>query len=814
MLRLFRILTVSALLLGLAGLLGAAALYAYLEPQLPSTDNLSEIKLQVPLRVFTRDGVLIAEFGEKRRTPVTFDNVPERMIQAVLAAEDDRFFEHPGVDWQGLVRAVWHIVRTGEKGPGGSTITMQVARNFFLSREKTYTHKLNEILLAFKIEREMSKNQILELYLNKIFLGQRAYGVGAAAQVYYGQELADLSLPHFAMIAGLPKAPSRFNPVVNPNRALERRNYVLGRMLENGFIDQAEYDEAADTPVTARVHVRDVEVHAPYAAEMARSFIEERYSEGAYSSDYRVFLTIRSDLQQAANDALRGSLLAYDVRHGFRGPELTTELPADEERMRAVLADLPRTGGLAPAVVTEVREKSITVFTANDGDIEIAWEGLSWARRYISEDRRGAKPKLASDIVTVGDVVRVLPDEKGWRLSQVPEVEGALVALDSKNGATLALVGGFDFFRSKFNRVLQAERQPGSNFKPFVYAAALDKGFTPASLINDAPVVFEDAGAENTWRPENYSGKSFGPTRLRVALTKSRNLVSIRLLNAIGVDYGVKYVQRFGFLPARLPRNLTLALGSATVTPIELVRGYAVLSNGGFLIDPFIVDRVMEGDEKLVYKSPRKVACENCVAAEQAAAMAAETGVDADEDGAPAPELLPDGAEQAPRVISAQTAWLITSIMRDVVKYGTARKALVLKRGDLAGKTGTTNDQKDAWFSGFNADIVATTWVGFDQLRELGRRETGSAAALPMWIDFMREALRDQPDSLREQPGGLVTVRIDPATGSLAAAGDPNAIFETFSADSVPTRVASGSSTNGTDAALSAGTDSAPEQLF
>ena len=807
----------SFLLLGLVGLLGAVALYVHLAPQLPRTEVLSEVKLQVPLRVFTRDGRLIAEFGEQRRIPVTFDQVPERMVQAVLAAEDDRFYEHPGVDWQGLVRAVWYIVRTGEKGPGGSTITMQVARNFFLGREKTYVRKLNEILLAIKIERELPKNQILELYLNKIFLGQRAYGVGAAAQVYYGTDIADLTLPQFAMIAGLPKAPSRFNPVVNPSRALERRNYVLGRMRDLGFITETEYQQAAAETVSARVHIMEAEVEAPYAAEMARALMEERYGEAAYSSDFRVYLTLDSTMQAAANQALRTALLDYDRRHGFRGPEFKLEMPADEERLRAALSDLPRTGGLEPAVITSVDEKSATALSANHGNIQIDWQGMSWARRYISEDRRGAAPDKATDILAVGDVVRVLPDEEGWQLSQVPEVEGALIALDANTGAMLSLVGGFDFFRSKFNRVLQAERQPGSNFKPFVYAAALDNGFTPASIINDAPVVFEDAGAEDTWRPENYSGKFFGPTRLRVALTKSRNLVSIRLLNAIGVDYAVDYVQRFGFVPDRLPRNLTLALGSATVKPVELVRGYAVLANGGFLVEPFIVDHVMEGEQKLVYRTRFKVACESCISAEQAAAMGHEpVGSDAATGTAQtaAPRLLPEGSEQAPRVISGQTAWLMTSILRDVVRLGTARRALALKRNDLAGKTGTTNDQKDAWFSGYNADIVATTWVGFDQVRELGRRETGSAAALPMWIDFMREALRDRPEHVLEQPSGLVTVRIDPETGALAEAGDPDAIFETFPAALVPSRIAGGGVGGGADGPLSAGGKNVPEQLF
>ena len=831
MIRLFRFLALTGLLLGLTGLLGAVGVYAYLVPKLPPTDSLQDVQLQVPLRVYTRDGALVAEFGEKRRTPVTFDEVPERMVQAVLAAEDDRFYDHPGVDWQGLLRAVWHIVRTGEKGPGGSTITMQVARNFFLGREKTYIRKLNEILLAIKIERELTKNEILELYLNKIFLGQRAYGVGAAAQVYYGTDLANLTLPQYAMIAGLPKAPSRFNPVVNPSRATERRNYVLGRMHELGYITDEEYAASTSAPVSASVYALEVEVNAPYAAEMARAFVEERYGEEAYSSDYRVHLTIDAASQRAANAAVRKGLLDYDRRHGFRGPELHVDLPADEDGIRRVLADLPTTGGLLPAMVTAVGQKSVTAYTRDHGSIEIGWEGLEWARRYISEDRRGAAPEKAADIVAPGDVIRVqreapadAPPEgeeappPGWRLAQIPEVEGALIALDSGNGGIRALVGGFDFFRSKFNRAVQAERQPGSNFKPFVYAAAMDKGFTPASIVNDAPVVFEDAGAEAMWRPENYSGKFFGPTRLRLALTKSRNLVSIRLLNAIGVDYAVDYVQRFGFEPGRLPRNLTLALGSATVTPRELVRGYAVLSNGGFLVEPFIIDRITEGEDKLVYETRPKLACEACVSAEQAAAMglvatATEGGESGDGDG---PRVLPPGVDAAPRVISAQTAWLMTSILGDVIKYGTGRKALVLGRDDLAGKTGTTNDQIDAWFSGYNAELVATVWVGFDQLRELGRRETGSAAALPVWIDFMREALRDRPESVMEQPSGLVTVRIDPDTGMLAAAGDPDAIFETFPADSVPQRVAGGDAGDGGgDGAMSAGTRTdAPEQLF
>ena len=786
------------ILLGALGaLLAGAGVYWYLNPKLPSIDVLKDVKLQVPLRVYTRDAKLVAEFGEKRRIPLELRQVPELMIHAVLASEDERFYEHPGVDWQGLTRAVVHVLRTGEKGPGGSTITMQVARNFFLGREKTYIRKLNEILLALKIERELSKAEILELYLNKIFLGHRAYGVGAAAQVYYGKPLSELDLAQVAMIAGLPKAPSRFNPVVNPERAVSRRNYVLGRMLELKFITRKQHDAATAAPVSASVHGLAVEVEAPYVAEMARAFMEERLGEDAYTGGYRVFTTIDSRLQSAATAALRNALLEYDKRHGYRGAELKLDPSLGRDTMLKALTDIPNVGGLYPAVVFSVGDKSVTVLTKNYGEVEIPWQGLEWAREYKDENRMGPSPKKAEDIVQVGDLIRVRRDQdKGiFELVQAPAVEGAFVSVDPNDGAILALSGGFDFYRSKFNRATQAERQPGSSFKPFIYSAAMEYGFTPASMVNDAPVVFNDPGIEAVWRPENYSGKFFGPTRIREALYKSRNLVSIRLVRAMGVDQTVDHVKRFGFDPSRLPKNLSIALGSLTVTPLELARGYAVLANGGFLIDPYIVDRAEDPDGVVIEESnPRRV-CRQCelqqnpvetVAARDEAIDGLVMQEPSSNWGLPAET----GPPPAPRVISARNAWLMNSLMRDVIKRGTGRRALSLGRGDVAGKTGTTNDQRDAWFSGFNPEIVATAWVGFDQHEPLGRRETGGRAALPVWIDFMGVALKGREETFLEQPDGLITVRIDPDSGRLARSNDAKAVFETFYSERAPAALA------------------------
>ena len=806
-----RVLGAFLLVSGLLACIGLAGLYWYLVPKLPPTDSLKDVQLQEPLRVFSRDGRLIAEFGEKRRTPLKFEQIPPLMVKAVLAAEDERFYQHPGVDWQGLTRAVVHVIRTGEKGPGGSTITMQVARNFFLGREKTYLRKINEILLALKIEKELTKDDILELYFNKIFLGHRAYGVEAAALVYYGARLDALSIAQTAMIAGLPKAPSRFNPIVNPERATTRRNYVLGRMRELESISDEEFQIAVATPVTARLHGLSVEVEAPYVAEMVRVYAEELLGEDAYTAGFRVYTTIDSRLQEAANQVLRKNLLAYDQRHGFRTPEFHLNLDSPDVNLDAVLADIPATAGLLPAVVVSVQDKMVTAYAKIFGEIEIPWAGLEWARAYIDENRRGPGLETAHDVLEPGDVVRVQLQEDGWRMVQVPVVEGALVALDPENGAVVSLTGGFDFYRSKFNRATQAQRQPGSNFKPFIYSAALENGFTAASIINDAPVVFDDPGLEAVWRPENYSGKFFGPTRLRVALFKSRNLVSIRLLRAIGIDNAVEYLKRFGLDVDRLPHDLSLALGSGSVTPLEMAAGYGVLANGGYLVTPYFVDRIEASDGSLWYQADPLRVCRDCGEEEIVAVdITRDTGLDEvvyADDGV-------DAAGRAPRVLSPQNVWIMNSLMRDVIKRGTGRRALRLKRGDLAGKTGTTNDQQDAWFSGFNPKLVTVTWVGFDQLGPLGRRETGAGAALPVWIDFMRVALDGVPEVPLSQPDGLVTVRIDPESGLRARASQPGAVFETFRSENVPRESFVETSTGSGSTPTTTPDAGVPEQLF
>ncbi len=774
--RVFKFFLVLGLLAGVLGA-GAVAFVVWLfTPELPSTDVLKDVHLQTPLRVYTTDGRLMAEFGEKRRMPVRLHEVPPAMVQAVIAAEDERFFQHPGVDWQGLVRAAAYLVRTGEKGPGGSTVTMQVARNFFLGREKTYERKIKEILLALNIERRLSKEEILELYFNKIFFGHRAYGVGAATEVYYGRPLEELNLAQIAMLAGLPKAPSRFNPIVNPERAIVRRDYVLGRMHELGFIDAEAHAAAVAAPVSARLHGLKVEVEAPYAAEMVRAALEEELGEDAYVGGYRVYTTIDAARQSAANRALRKGLMEYDRRHGYRGPELRVEPGADPDHNEALLSGLPVVGGMPPALVLEVDAEAVLAHAKGFGEIELPWSTLEWARPYVNVNRRGPAPKRPLDVVQPGDVIRISLTEEGWTMSQVPAVEGALVALDPRDGAIVALSGGFDFHRSKFNRVTQALRQPGSSFKPFIYSAALQQGFTPASFINDAPVVFPDEGLEDMWRPRNYSGRFFGPTRMRVALYKSRNLVSIRLLESTGIERALVHLGRFGLDTSRLPANLSLAVGSGEVTPLELSAGYAVIANGGYRVEPWFIERIEDADGVAVRTARPPRVCRDC----ESEAGSAESD--------PAGPAAATGSRWAERSVDPRNAWQMHSMMRDVVRRGTGRRALVLGRGDLAGKTGTTNDFRDAWFAGFTPRLVATAWVGFDQHQTLGWREAGSKAALPMWIEFMGEALEGVPEELLERPEGLVTMRIDPDTGGPAPAGDEGAIFETFRAEYAPAR--------------------------
>ena len=816
----------SLLLLGALGLLGA---YIYITPRLPEITTLRDVQLQVPLRVYAHGGELIAEFGEMKRSPMEYKDFPARLIQAVLAAEDDRFFEHPGVDYQGILRAAYHLVRTGEKGQGGSTITMQVARNFFLSREKTYLRKLNEIFLALKIEGELSKQEILELYLNKIYLGKRAYGFAAAAQVYYGKLPAELSLAEMAMIAGLPKAPSRYNPVANPERAQIRRDYVLGRMHELDYITDEQFQLALTEPVHAEVHGLEEDLEAPYVAEMVRNEMVSRYGEAAYTEGYQVYTTVKANLQQAANVALRQALLAYDRRHGYRGIEGHIALVSDEsvddtDAWQAALREVSTSGNLVPTVIFELEEQAAWGYTRDGNVVHLPWEQLAWAREYIDDNHVGPELESADQILKPGDIVYTVPAQAGcsW-LAKKPTVGGALVSLNPDDGAIEALVGGFDFYESKFNRVTQANRQPGSSFKPFVYTAAIDKGFTAASIINDAPVVFDAPGLEDAWRPENYSGKFYGPTRLRQALIKSRNLVSIRLLRDIGIGYTVRYAQQFGFQRASLPRDLSLALGSGTLTPLELARGYTTFANGGYLVTPYLIDHVLGPDGRVIMTAHPHQVCVACIE-EQEASQLAEAEQSTEN------EIKPQVAEQkqavseeeaeqrlaarasaelqlqemelaereqvlqgprqqqvAARVIDPQVAFLMNTMMRDVIMQGTGRGALVLQRKDLAGKTGTTNDQRDAWFAGFNRNVVTIAWAGFDNPRPLGDRETGARAALPMWIDYMRVALAGREEMPLIQPPGIVTVRIDTRTGELAEAESPETMFEYFRSDHVPT---------------------------
>ena len=783
----------------------AIGAYLYFAPGLPSVSTLKDVELQVPLKVFSRDSKLIAVYGEKRRKPLQIKQYPQPVIQAFLAAEDDRFYQHPGVDYQGLLRAASELISTGEIRSGGSTITMQLARNFFLSSEKKYVRKMREIFLALQIEHLLSKDEILELYLNKIFLGHRAHGVGAAANVYYGLDVDELNIAQIAMIAGLPKAPSSSNPIKNPKTAVHRRNYVLARMLKLGFIDQETYQISTEAPITASRHYPKVEVDAPYIGEMVRSFIVATFGTAdAYNKGYRVYTTVDTRLQQAARQALVKGLRDYDKRHGYRGVEskvadvtsATGEI--DIAKLDETLSELTEIGGLVPGVVTEVSKDDMQVYIGADRNIAVQLKSAEWARPYLSENSMGEAPSDLAKMFAVGDVIRVATeDSKQWSLEQVPEVSGALVSVDPQNGGILALVGGFDYYYSKFNRAVQARRQPGSSFKPFIYSAALDSGYTPASIINDAPVVFEDVALEDTWRPQNYSGKFFGPTRLRVALFKSRNMVSIRLLNDMGRRHAMQHVTKFGFERERLPYDLTLALGSGAVTPLELAKGYTVFANGGYLIEPYLIERIESDKGEVLFSADGLSVCEtDCQQLQQQLSQAEaitnkttakEKEVNKISKQSDLSSGLPRELRIATRVLEEENAYQMVSMMQDVIKRGTGTKAKVLGRNDLAGKTGTTNEQHDAWFSGFNGEVVATTWVGFDQDRPLGKREVGGTAALPIWIDYMRVALEGKAANTLQTPQGIVTMRIDPKTGLLVDQDSNQGIEETFREQYIPT---------------------------
>ncbi len=763
------------LILGLTSVIVAGLViggtYLHFKSELPSTENLRQVQLQVPLRIYSAERQLIAEYGEQRRLPITFDEVPQNMVDAFLAAEDHNFFHHLGVDPTGLARAAVQLALTGKRRQGGSTITMQLARNFYLSSKRTYTRKIREIFLAMHIERELSKQEILQLYLNKIYLGHRAYGVGAAAQAYYGKTIGQLTLAETAMIAGLPKAPSKYNPITNPQRALLRRNYVINRMRVLSYIDDIQADAALAAPVSAKPHHAMVELKAPYMAEMVRKHMVDKYSADAYTSGYHVYTTLSGKLQQAADTGVAVALEAYDRRHGWRGAQKHLDtLPTETAELDKLLDEQPSPHALLPAIVTQVKERSALVYVGAGETTELTWNGLKWARSYISEDKRKASPKKASDILQEGDVIHLQEyqdkeQNTHWRLAQIPAVSGALVSLDPNNGAILALVGGYDYYSSKFNRVMQAKRQPGSGFKPIIYSAALEAGYTAASLINDAPVVTENTGQNDIWRPKNYSGKFYGPTRLRLALTKSRNLVSIRLLRAMGVSHLLEHAKNFGFDPNKLPHGLSLALGSGEATPLQMARAYSVLANGGYLIDPFFIQRIENDHGEIVHEAtPRTVTCDHCTA----------------DEGKTTAENL------APRTISPENRFIMYSMMQDVITQGTATKARSLKRIDLAGKTGTTNEQRDGWFNGYNQSIVASVWVGFDRNHRLGRRETGGKAALPAWIHFMQTALQDIPDQPPQMPSSMISVRIDKASGKRTSRGGKGTMFEIFRAGHQP----------------------------
>jgi penicillin-binding protein 1A len=766
--------------------------YVYLKPALPDVDSLREVQLQVPLRIYTRDNRLIAAIGEQRRIPVRYDQLPPKLIQAFLATEDDRFFRHHGVDWQGILRAAFANMRAGRISQGASTITMQVARDMFLSPRRDMKRKMSEVYISLLMEAEFTKEEIFSLYVNKIFLGQRAYGVAAAAEVYFGKTLNQLSIAEMATLAGIPTAPSAVNPVANPEAARARRAHVLGRMHELGYITDAEYETARASPVESRLHGPSIEVDAPYVAEMVRNEMQAKYGDSIYTAGYQVFTTVDSRLQAAATVALRTGLLEYDRRHGWRGATTKVDLSkiTGAAGLDAELEELPVIGGLRPAIVEKVEAKSAQIYVRDMGRVNLPWEKMSWARRELPEEKTDRSPSQASEIMSRGDVIYTVGNTaESLQFVQVPEAQSALVALDPHDGAVVALVGGFDFFQSKYNRVTQARRQLGSAFKPFVYSAAFDKGFTPASVVLDAPIVLDETGMEQAWRPKEDTDTFAGPVRLRVAMAKSINLVSVRLMRDIGADYTWNYVQRFGFDKSQLPQDLTMALGTAELSPLQVATAYATFANGGFRINSYYIDKIVDAGGKTLLQADPIVACAECGRSvdppARTAAAAGARDAQLDEGVHDGKSLIP-AKGLAPQILRPQVAYLLSDMMADVIRHGTAQRALALNRDDIAGKTGTTNDAHDAWFSGFNGDLVATVWTGFDQDRSLGDLEQGSRAALPTWIFFMRQALAGVPRRKPPVPDGIVTVRISPDTGLLASADDPNAIMEKFIEGNLP----------------------------
>ncbi|MEW5682473.1 MAG: PBP1A family penicillin-binding protein [Pseudomonadota bacterium] len=840
-------LLILSLILILLGVTTIAGIYFYLKDDLPDVTTLQDVRLQTPMQVFTEDGELISQFGEKRRIPLKLTEMPPLLVQAFLAVEDTRFYEHPGIDIIGIFRAATVVAQSGDFSQGASTITQQLARNFFLSREKKLIRKIKEIFLAFHIEQLLSKDQILELYLNKIELGQRSFGVGAAAQVYFGKTVHELTVDEIAIIAGLPKAPSALNPVRSASNARARRNIVLGRMLDTGVIDKATYDTAIAAPITSKLHGAQITASAPYIAEMVRQDMVNRFGEEtAYSAGLKVYTTVNSQQQAAAKQALQQNLYDYDERHGYRGPvaqlwPATLQQTADSEPIfvedsplsrEDILDYLDKQSGiedLIPAVVIQVAAQSAELIIAGGQQITLEWDGLKWARRFINDERQAVAPKTAFNIVAPGMHVLVRQQQQQWRLSQVPQASSAIVAIDPNNGAIRSLVGGYSFSQSQFNRATQAKRQVGSNIKPFIYSAALEHGYTLASIMNDAPIHQWDDNAGIAWRPKNSPAVYDGPIRIREALAKSKNVVSVRLLRGVGIDNSIRHLQRFGFAASDLPRNETLSLGSASLTPLELVTGYAVFANGGYLVTPYVIDKVLSDEGEVIFEQNPAIACQQCeqTATEEAANNTedSEAQLDqlfsqlaADNNSETEPDAISEPQKRlAEQVISEQNSFLIADALKSSVWgggswqhgtgwNGTAWRVQSLKRRDISAKTGTTNDSKDTWFSGFTPDLAVTVWVGFDDAnRSLGRAqwhanmgqqqsagtESGARTALPAWLNYMQAVSSSLPERPATPPVGLASVRIDLQTGLLSRKTDHSSSFEYFKPGTEPSQYAS-----------------------
>ena len=826
--RIFKRLLRWALILAFTGLLLAViavgVAYWLVAPRLPSVAVLKDYHMQVPLRVLSADGKLLASFGETRRIPVTITDVPDLLKHAVLSAEDADFYHHPGVDWRGIVRAGWHVVATGgDKGPGGSTITQQVARNIFLSPEKLYSRKLTEIFIALRIEHELSKDQILELYLNKMFLGHRSYGVAAAAEYYYGKTLDQLTVAECALIASTFQLPSVVNPLNSSKRAVARRNWVLGEMLRHGYITKPVYEQAIAEPNNAYPHEQPIEVDAPYLAEMVRRQVLDRLGNEALTEGYVVKTTLQSSRQQAAVEALRNGVIAYDHRHGWRGPEAHQDLPAEasDQDYDNLLSGYTAISGLQPGLVTASSAKEATIYLSSHEGVKLDLAAISWARPHIDEDRVGATPHSVDSVLKRGDVVRLSRDDQGnWQLDQIPAAQAALVSINPEDGSIQALVGGFNFARSKFNRAVMAARQPGSSFKPYLYSAAFERGFTPSSIINDAPLALPDPSRpDGLWTPSNDDGKFAGPMRLREALAQSKNLVSVRLLDAMGLRFAREYATRFGFPLDALPANLSLALGTASVSPMGMARGYAVFANGGYLVTPYFISEIDDRNGKPVYLANAARACGSCqerlldtrppgpppadmlktpandVAVASTTPLPAEaSSVDGVGVAALPADIHGENSHPpvlAPRVIDPRNDYLVTSLMKDVIASprGTGYAAKALNRADLAGKTGSTNDHRDAWFVGFNGDLTTAVWIGFDDFSPLGKSngvgEFGAQAALPIWMDYMGTVLKGLPENTLPMPPGISTVLINRQSGLPTSADDPDSMNEIFKVEDV-----------------------------